>query len=81
MKKNTHPQYRKVVFKDSLTGETYIIGTTMNSNQSIEIDGITYPLVMADVSASSHPFYTGKQKNHQQEGRIGRFNKRYGFDS
>ena len=81
MKKNIHPEYRKVAFKDSLTGEIFIIGTTMNSDKKIEVAGITYPLVIADVTASSHPFFTGKQKNHQQEGRIGRFNKRYGFDS
>ncbi|KLO01861.1 50S ribosomal protein L31, partial [Morganella morganii] len=31
-----------------------------------------------DVSSHSHPFYTGKQKTHSQEGNVARFAKRFG---
>ncbi|WP_323116638.1 50S ribosomal protein L31, partial [Klebsiella variicola] len=41
-------------------------------------EGQTYPYVTLDVSSHSHPFYTGKQKTHSQEGNVARFTKRFG---
>ena len=37
------------------------------------------PLIRIEVSSDSHPFYTGKQKFAQADGRIDRFNKKFGF--
>lgn len=79
MKEGIHPNYHKVAFKDSSTEEIYIIGSCMTSDKTINVEGEDYPLVVMDVTASSHPFYTGKQKYVQQEGRIARFNKKYGM--
>jgi large subunit ribosomal protein L31 len=31
-----------------------------------------------DISSASHPFYTGKQKVAQSDGRVAKFNKRFG---
>lgn len=80
MKPNIHPNYNKVAFKDSTTDEVFIISSTMTSNTTLTIDGTDYPLVIMDVTSSSHPFYTGKQKHAQAEGRVARFNKRYNLD-
>ncbi len=79
MKEEIHPKYQKVAFKDSSTEEVYVIGSCMTSDKTITIDEIVYPLVTMDTTASSHPFYTGKQKHIQQEGRVARFNKKYGI--
>ncbi len=35
---------------------------TINAKETIEIDGVTYPLVKVEISNTSHPFYTGKSK-------------------
>ncbi len=38
-------------------------GSTKGSAETIEWeDGNTYPLLKVEISADSHPFYTGKQK-------------------
>lgn len=80
MKANIHPNYRKVAFKDSSTEEIFIIGSTLDSNSTIIIDDVEYPLIVMDVTSSSHPFYTGRQKYRQQEGRVSKFNKKYGLE-
>ena len=43
----------------------------------IEIDGETYPLVKVEISSSSHPFFTGKQKLVDTAGRVDKFMNRY----
>lgn len=41
-------------------------------------DGKDYPLVTVDISSQSHPFYTGKQRLIDTEGRAEKFMKKYG---
>lgn len=80
MKKNIHPEYRPVIFKDAGTGKTYKIASTIQTQQTVVWeDGNVYPLVMVEVSADSHPFYTGKQRTAQLEGQINKFNRKYGL--
>lgn len=63
MKKDIHPkEYREVVFKDMSNDETFITRSTVASRETIEIDGKEYPLVKLEITSSSHPFFTGKQK-------------------
>jgi large subunit ribosomal protein L31 len=46
MKKEIHPKnYRPVVFKDISNDEIFISRSTINAKETIEIDGVTYPLV------------------------------------
>jgi len=62
MKKEIHPNnYRPVVFKDMSNEEIFISRSTINARETIEIDGVTYPLVKLEITSASHPFYTGKQ--------------------
>lgn len=78
MKSGIHPEsYRTVVFKDMSNGETFISRSTVNSKETIEIDGVNYPLVKLDISSSSHPFYTGKSKLVDTAGRVDKFMNRY----
>ena len=57
MKKDIHPaNYREVVFKDMSNEETFITRSTVATRETIEIDGVTYPLVKLEITGSSHPF-------------------------
>ncbi|MEN6589058.1 MAG: type B 50S ribosomal protein L31 [Proteiniphilum sp.] len=79
MKKEIHPNnYRPVVFKDMSNEEMFISRSTINAKETIEIDGITYPLVKLEITSASHPFYTGKQKLVDTAGRVDKFMSRYG---
>lgn len=82
MKQGIHPDYHPVVFLDSSTGFKFLSGSTKTSGETVEWeDGNTYPLVRVEISSDSHPFYTGKQKFTQADGRVDRFNKKYGLTS
>ena len=79
MKKEIHPNnYRPVVFKDMSNEEIFISRSTINAKETIEIDGITYPLVKLEITSASPPFYTGKQKLVDTAGRVDKFMNRYG---
>lgn len=79
MKKEIHPNnYRPVVFKDMSNEDIFISRSTINARETIEIDGVTYPLVKLEITSSSHPFYTGKQKLVDTAGRVDKFMSRYG---
>jgi len=79
MKKEIHPNnYRPVVFKDMSNEEIFISRSTINAKETIEIDGVTYPLVKLEITSASHPFYTGKQKLVDTAGRVDKFMNRYG---
>lgn len=77
MKKNTHPEYREVVFEDSATGHKFICGTTLNPKEKTTFNGKEYPLCRVSVSSSSHPFFTGSKALVDAEGRVDKFKKRY----
>ena len=79
MKKGLHPEnYRPVVFKDMSNDEIFITRSTINTKETIEVDGVTYPLVKLEITSSSHPFFTGKQKLVDTAGRVDKFMSRYG---
>ena len=78
MKEGIHPDYHKVVYVDSATGEEWISQSTMTSKETREIDGEEVPVVKLEISSVSHPFWTGKMRNLDADGKIDRFNKRYG---
>lgn len=79
MKKDLHPaNYRPVVFKDMSNGDTFISRSCINTKETIEVDGETYPVVKLEISSSSHPFYTGKSKLVDTAGRVDKFMTRYG---
>ena len=78
MKKGFHPEsYRPVAFKDMSNEEVFISRSTVATKETIEIDGVTYPLVKLEISSSSHPFYTGKTKLVDTAGRVDKFLNRY----
>jgi len=77
MKKNTHPPYHEVLFVDSSTGSTYIIGTTLQPKEKDKFEGKEYPVCRVPISSSSHPFFTKSNQFIDSEGRVDKFAKKY----
>lgn len=77
MKKDTHPKnFRDVVFFDGSSEKTFIIGSTVNTKETMTVEGKEYPMFRVEMSSQSHPFYTGTEKVIDTAGRVDRFNKR-----
>ncbi len=78
MKKDIHPEkYRLVAFKDMSNEHVFITKSTANTKETIEVDGVEYPLYKLEISNTSHPFYTGKVKLVDTAGRVDKFRNRY----
>jgi len=79
MKEGIHPDYREVVFQDVSGDFAILTRSTIKTNETTKwTDGKEYPVVRVDVSSATHPFYTGKQKIMDTEGRIEKFRKKFG---
>ncbi|MFD1144857.1 type B 50S ribosomal protein L31 [Larkinella insperata] len=78
MKKGIHPEYRDVVFWDLTSDHKFLSRSTIQTKETIEFEGNTYPVVKVEVSSESHPFYTGKNVMLDTAGRVDKFLKRYG---
>lgn len=79
MKSGIHPDYHPVVFQDANTGTTFLTRSTMTSARTIEwSNGVSYPLVVVEVSADSHPFWTGTRRLLDSAGQVEKFRRRYG---
>ena len=78
MKTGIHTEtYRLVAFKDMSNDVVFITRSCANTKETIEIEGVTYPVVKLEISNTSHPFYTGKMKLVDTAGRVDKFYQRY----
>ena len=78
MKKGIHPEnYRLVAFKDMSNNDIFLAKSTAQTNESVSVDGVDYPLVKLEISRTSHPYYTGKAKLVDTAGRIDKFKTKY----
>lgn len=78
MKAGIHPEFRQVIFKDVTSDFEYLTMSTVKTKEMGKwSDGKEYPIVKFEVSSSSHPFYTGKHRIVDTEGRAERFKKKY----
>jgi large subunit ribosomal protein L31 len=78
VKPEIHPKYHDVIFHDSATGDEWVTRSTLTSKETREVDGVEVPLVRLEISAASHPFWTGKMRELDADGKIERYRKRYG---
>lgn len=77
MKADIHPQnYRSVVFQDQGNGTQFIIGSTVETDKTVKVEGKEYPLYVVEISSASHPFYTGVKTTIDRAGRVDRFKTR-----
>ena len=67
MKKGIHPNYHKIKVTCTTCGAVFETGSILNE-------------IKVDTCSNCHPFYTGKQTFVQADGRVEKFNKRYGLN-
>ena len=78
MKRGIHPEYRKVLFVDTATGSEWVTRSTLTTKEKKEVDGEELSVVHLEVSSFSHPFWTGKMREVDADGKIDRFRRRFG---
>lgn len=79
MKPGIHPDYRYVVFQDTSSGDKFLTKSTIETAETVTWDdGNEYPLAKVEISAFTHPFFTGQMKIVDTAGRVERFERRYG---
>jgi large subunit ribosomal protein L31 len=67
MKKGIHPKYQNATVTCVTCGNVFETGSTLKE-------------IRVDTCSNCHPLYTGKQRFTQADGRIDRFNKKYGIN-
>lgn len=78
MREDIHPKnYRLVAFRDMSNQDTFITKSCADSKETVEVDGVEYPLIKLEISSTSHPFYTGKMKLVDTAGRVDKFMNKY----
>lgn len=78
MKKDIHPaNYRLVAFKDMSNEDIFITKSAAETKETLDVEGVEYPLIKLEISRTSHPFYTGKAKLLDTAGRIDKFKNKY----
>jgi large subunit ribosomal protein L31 len=78
VKQGIHPDYHKVLFVDTATGHEWVSRSTKTSSETKEVDGEALPVIKLEISAHSHPFWTGTMRELDSDGKIDRFRRRYG---
>jgi large subunit ribosomal protein L31 len=71
MQQDKQPDYRPVVFRDRAAGYAFLTRSTAKSDRTIDWDDV-------EISSESHPFYTGEARTVDSEGRVARFERRFG---
>jgi large subunit ribosomal protein L31 len=78
VKPGIHPDYHKVIFVDSASGTEWITRSTLTSSETREVDGERVPVIRLEISAVSHPFWTGQLREAARGGKVDEFRRRYG---
>ena len=51
-----------MAFKDMSNDHVFLCRSAVQTKETIEVNGETYPVYKMEISNTSHPFYTGKMK-------------------
>lgn len=78
MKADIHPDYHPVIFQDMTSGKRFFTRSTAKSEKTEEVDGVEHFVISMGITSDSHPFFTGKAQFVDTEGRIDKFQKRFG---
>ncbi len=76
MKQNTHPTNHPAIFVDTSCGVEFKTTSTMNGEDTRDIDGVTHQVHNIEISSASHPFYTGKEMLIDTARRVEKFQAR-----
>ncbi len=66
MKKDIHPKYQACKVVCTSCGSEFETGSILSD-------------IKVDTCSNCHPFYTGRQRFAQAQGRVEKFNKKYGL--
>ncbi len=66
MKKDIHPKYYQCKVTCTSCGSEFMTGSTVKE-------------IKVDTCSNCHPFYTGRQRFAQAQGRVEKFNRKYGL--
>lgn len=75
MKQGIHPPTFPVLFVDG--DHTWTGISTLKTGETRTVDGVEHYVVNVEISAFSHPFYTGQKKIIDSAGRVEKFMRRY----
>ena len=67
MKAKIHPNYQRCTVTCISCGATFESGSTLKE-------------IQVDTCSNCHPLYTGKQRFVQSDGRVAKFNRKYGLN-
>ena len=76
MKQGIHPNTYPVLFVDGDHEWTGV--STAKTGQTRNVDGVDHFVVNLEISAYTHPFYTGQKRLVDTAGRVEKFMRRYG---
>lgn len=77
--KRPPPPYQTVLFVDSTTGSEFLCGAAIKCDQTKSFEGKEYPCATVSISSASHPLFTGERNRFvDAEGRVKKFQRRYG---
>ena len=77
MKKDIHPEYFPVCFRDVSTGRKFLTMSTLRSKEKETIDGVEYFVFNREVTSDSHPAYTGEKRFVDTAGRVEKFQSKF----
>lgn len=75
MKSGIHPVLNPVLFVDGDHEWTGV--STARSNEKRVVDGVEHYVISVDISAFTHPFFTGQKRIVDTAGRVEKFMRRY----
>ena len=66
LQKDIHPKFYECKVVCTSCGSEFVTGSTLKE-------------IKVDTCSNCHPFYTGRQRFAQAQGRVEKFNKKYGL--
>lgn len=76
MKQDTHPPVHPVVFVDTSCGAEFVTTSTLTSEETRDIDGVSHYVINIEISSASHPFFTGEERFVDTAGRVDKFKEK-----
>ncbi|MGA1205846.1 MAG: type B 50S ribosomal protein L31 [Opitutales bacterium] len=77
MKAGIHPKTQPVCYRDVSTGKNFLTRSTVKTDRKETIDGVEYGVIVRDITADSHPVYTGEKRFVDTAGRVEKFQNKF----
>lgn len=77
VKADIHPKLNPVAFVDVSTGTKFVTRSTMRGSKTEVIDGVEHQVVICDITADSHPAFTGEKRFVDTAGRVEKFQSKF----